>query len=509
MKRIIKLVAIMLMIVPFHALQAKADTNEEITLTVSADGPTKDEALKNALRTAIEQAYGAFVSANTTILNDELVRDEIVIVSNGSIKEYKEISSYEKADGKGYMMTVNATVSLPHLITYAKNHGSECEFAGNTFGMELKLFKLQKENELKALYNALPEIENIAKNTMTWELTVSEPRIVDVNYTVEPRKWQRHPEIVSNMVELQTSKVESSKSSDHRDYFSLHIDSDLSKLFNDTISMSDGYRDFVKNNTMLHLLDEMPNGQYASVKFNLDWVSKDTENEVANYIKSLIESIGLDYRTYSKNVDQGLGGAYVNNDLISVNGGDREYIDNGYLRNSQEDIAKWTDALYDVLNKVKNNFVIVDNTGQVSDFDPFTFSEIQFEDAGRITNSYAYAQYLESRDGYYYNREQFIRHKEYEFKYGNYKYRNGSDLKDWLYRTKCFSLENNQRIFHDIDKHLWASIGGTGLFRNISIIQTKSKRFSPMDWRIDWEAYVFIPISEIERYSSFKVVPRN
>ena len=30
-----------------------------------------------ALRSAIEQAFGTFVSANTTILNDEVVKDEI------------------------------------------------------------------------------------------------------------------------------------------------------------------------------------------------------------------------------------------------------------------------------------------------------------------------------------------------------------------------------------------------------------------------------------------------
>ena len=35
------------------------------------------------------------MSANTTILNDELVKDEIVTVSNGSIKDYKEVSSFE------------------------------------------------------------------------------------------------------------------------------------------------------------------------------------------------------------------------------------------------------------------------------------------------------------------------------------------------------------------------------------------------------------------------------
>ena len=64
-----------------------AEVLQEITLTVSADGKTKEEATQNALRSAIEQAYGTFVSAKTTILNDELVKDEIVTVSNGSIKD--------------------------------------------------------------------------------------------------------------------------------------------------------------------------------------------------------------------------------------------------------------------------------------------------------------------------------------------------------------------------------------------------------------------------------------
>ncbi len=142
MKQVLKVMIIVLCLAT--SFVSKAIATDEITLTVSSDGPTKDDAVKNALRTAIEQAYGAFVSANTTILNDELVKDEIVTVSNGSIKEYKIVSEYQKADGTGYGVTANTTVSLPHLITYAKSHGSECEFAGNTFGMEIRLFNLQK-----------------------------------------------------------------------------------------------------------------------------------------------------------------------------------------------------------------------------------------------------------------------------------------------------------------------------------------------------------------------------
>ena len=91
MKQVLKVMIIVLCLATYFV--SKAIATDEITLTVSSDGPTKDDAVKNALRTAIEQAYGAFVSANATILNDELVKDEIVTVSNGSIKDYKEISS--------------------------------------------------------------------------------------------------------------------------------------------------------------------------------------------------------------------------------------------------------------------------------------------------------------------------------------------------------------------------------------------------------------------------------
>ncbi len=160
-----------------EAVKNASNHNDEITLTVTSDGSTKDEAIKNALRTAIEQAYGAFVSANTTILNDELVRDEIVTVSNGSIKEYNILSEYENPNGAGYGVTAKATVSLPHLITYAKSHGSECEFAGNTFAMEMRLFDLNKANERKAILNLKSQLRGLLPHFCNWRIEVKEPRI--------------------------------------------------------------------------------------------------------------------------------------------------------------------------------------------------------------------------------------------------------------------------------------------------------------------------------------------
>jgi hypothetical protein len=44
------------------------------------------------LRSAIEQAFGAFISSKTEILNDNLVKDEIVSVSNGNIQKFEVLS---------------------------------------------------------------------------------------------------------------------------------------------------------------------------------------------------------------------------------------------------------------------------------------------------------------------------------------------------------------------------------------------------------------------------------
>ena len=149
---------------------------DEIALTVSADGATKEEATKIALRSAIEQAYGAFVSANTTILNDEMVKDEIVTISNGSIKSYQEVASALLPNGRT-TVTLNAIVSISKLTSYAQSKGATTEFAGATFAMNVKMMELNKQNEMKALDNLILQIKEILPTAFDLELIVGEPQL--------------------------------------------------------------------------------------------------------------------------------------------------------------------------------------------------------------------------------------------------------------------------------------------------------------------------------------------
>ena len=117
---------------------------QEVTLVTSGEGTTKAEATAAALRSAIEQSFETFVSANTTILNDDIVKDEVATVTSGNIKSYKELSCTKDQQG-AYTVSVSATVSLGKLIEYAKSHGSSAEFAGQTFAMNMKMLALNKK----------------------------------------------------------------------------------------------------------------------------------------------------------------------------------------------------------------------------------------------------------------------------------------------------------------------------------------------------------------------------
>ena len=115
----------------------------EITLIVSGDGTNKEKATMFALRNAIEQAFGAFVSSNTQILNDSLVKDEIITISSGNIKKYEYLSECDA--GKKYLVTLKVIVSINNLIDFTKSKGGEVELSGGATAVMNQ--KIKSENK--------------------------------------------------------------------------------------------------------------------------------------------------------------------------------------------------------------------------------------------------------------------------------------------------------------------------------------------------------------------------
>lgn len=207
---------------------------EDVTLTVSGDGVTKKIATDIALRSAIEQAFGVFVSANTSILNDSLVTDEIATISSGNIKKYEEIASFQLPNGN-ISVTLKATVSISQLVKYVESHGSSVEFAGATFGANMKLKELNKANEIKSIDNMLNQIRSLIPYLFDYKLELEEPKIArNGNYEIDIKViviFNNNTEIVNNII-FNTLKSLSLTEQECLDYKNLNIPVDKIKLGN-------------------------------------------------------------------------------------------------------------------------------------------------------------------------------------------------------------------------------------------------------------------------------------
>ena len=65
---------IILILTLAHGVNAFTQVEKNVILKVTGQGNTSDEAVQNALRNALEQTFGTFISSNTEILNDNLIQ---------------------------------------------------------------------------------------------------------------------------------------------------------------------------------------------------------------------------------------------------------------------------------------------------------------------------------------------------------------------------------------------------------------------------------------------------
>lgn len=163
-----------------------SNLDKTVTLTVTGTGKTLEEAKTNALRSAIEQAFGTFISSKTEILNDNLVKDEIVSISNGNIQKFDVISEIQIPD-IGYVTTLNATISVTKLTSFVESKGVTIEFKGGLFSQNIKLQKLNEEAEAKAIDNLCRVSFDILDKSFDFNLKVDDPVLSGIktdNYKV-------------------------------------------------------------------------------------------------------------------------------------------------------------------------------------------------------------------------------------------------------------------------------------------------------------------------------------
>lgn len=165
---------------------------ETVELKTTGFGFNESMAQTDALRKAIEEAYGAFISSNTEILNDELIKDEIVTVSNGNIIGFDLINK-GKSDSETFFGTYKVKVSLTKLTEYAQSKGFSVEVSGGLFAADMKLKKLYKSNEEKSVIAALGVFDSYIKKGFDFNIAVESP-------TLNPNKKTDEEEYQNNLI---------------------------------------------------------------------------------------------------------------------------------------------------------------------------------------------------------------------------------------------------------------------------------------------------------------------
>lgn len=165
-----------------------------VTLKTTGSAETKEKAVQYALRSAIEQAFGAFISSNTEILNDELVADEITSVASGNIEKYDILSETVNEEGNSWFVTANVIVSVGKLTEFVQAKGVEVEVKGGLFAINIKQKQLNSDGEYKAILDMLKPFHEAMLNAYDYELEVGQPVAKDQ----ENKNWDVTLKVLAN-----------------------------------------------------------------------------------------------------------------------------------------------------------------------------------------------------------------------------------------------------------------------------------------------------------------------
>ena len=144
-----------------------------VEISTTGSGETKEEAVQNALLSALKQSFGVFISSNTEIINDVLTKDKISELSSGNILEYNIISETENGDY--YNTLVSSKISMNTLASYTRNKVDSNEISGDVFVSNFLIKELNKENELQTVKDLIEYSKKVLPTTLDFYINSSEP----------------------------------------------------------------------------------------------------------------------------------------------------------------------------------------------------------------------------------------------------------------------------------------------------------------------------------------------
>ena len=159
--------------------------SKDVSITASGSGKTQEDAKQAALRSATEQAFGAFISSKTEMFNDQVVADQMASVSSGNIKSYEVLNESQLPDGS-WGVTLKTIVSVDKLTSFVEAKGVAIEIKGGMFALNIKQQLLNEQGEIKAVSEMVGLLHEPMQISFDYVIKSSDPKSLDA----ESKNWE-------------------------------------------------------------------------------------------------------------------------------------------------------------------------------------------------------------------------------------------------------------------------------------------------------------------------------
>ena len=159
--------------------------DKDVSIIASGSGKTLEDAKQAALRSATEQAFGAFISSKTEMFNNQVVADQMASVSSGNIKSYEVLNESQLPDGS-WGVTLKTIVSVDKLTSFVEAKGIAIEIKGGLFAVNIKQQLLNEQGEIKAVCEMVGLLHEPMQISFDYVIKSSDPKSLDE----ESKNWE-------------------------------------------------------------------------------------------------------------------------------------------------------------------------------------------------------------------------------------------------------------------------------------------------------------------------------
>lgn len=158
---------------------------QDLPINVEGKGKTCQEARNDALRNAVNKAYGSTINSKTEINNNELILDVTEMITIGNVLKYDEIKPcFEKNGTFSTLLTV--TVSQTELKKFIEGKGKSISISGELLKQKSDQELASKNAEISIVENILLQLESFTIDPFDYEISIGQITIKDGKYCSLP-----------------------------------------------------------------------------------------------------------------------------------------------------------------------------------------------------------------------------------------------------------------------------------------------------------------------------------